>query len=87
MSKVMMTIGTAGRSPSVEDIKQQFNLDDDEIDPDFGVVEIDPDANLYTVLVEEQAAAKVQPTREWTTAGPYANPRIAPFGPPEGGEG
>jgi hypothetical protein len=64
MAKVMMAVGTAGRSPSVEDIKRQFNLDDDEIDPDFGVVEIDPDAHLYTVLVEEQASTKIQPTRE-----------------------
>jgi hypothetical protein len=87
MGKVMMTIATPGPSPSMEDIKQQFNLDDDEIDADFGVVEIDPDAHLYTVLVEEQASTKIQPTPEWKTTGPYANPRIAPFGPPEASEG
>ena len=53
----------------------------EEIDAEFGVVPIDPDNHLYTVLVDEQASARVagQPGVE----GPFSNPRIEPFGPPQ----
>lgn len=83
MSKVMMTITGSGGAPSLEEIKQQYNLGEDEIDPSFGVVEVDPEERLYTIMVEQDAAAKVQGSNDWATAGPYANPRIATFGPSE----
>jgi hypothetical protein len=82
MAKLMMTIQCSGAVPTLEEVRRQFALAEDEIDAAFGVVEIDPSAHLYTILVEESATSKIQPTGGWDVAGPYSNPRIAPFGPP-----
>lgn len=82
MAKVMMTLRSPGAAPSVEEVKRRYGLQDDEIDPQFGVVETDPADHLYTILVEDSAASKVS-GQGWETAGPYSNPRIEPFGPPE----
>jgi hypothetical protein len=67
----------------MEDVRARFGLTADEIDTDFGVVEIDPEDHLYTVLVEQSAAGKLVPSGDWDVSGPFSNPRIAPFGPPE----
>ena len=83
MSKVMMTIQSPGKKPNLESVKQRYGLAADEIDPEFGVVEIDPADGTYTVLVDERAASKLGSDADWTVRGPYANPRIEPFGPPE----
>ena len=83
MTKLMITLQIAGKAPTIDDIQTRYGLTDDEIDKSFGVVEIDPEDSLYTILVEETAVAKVKPSEEIDVKGPYANPRIAPFGPPE----
>jgi len=83
MAKVMMTIQSSGKAPTVQSVKERYGLTDDEIDPQFGVVAVDPDAELYTVLVEDQAAPKLGSQADWSVKGPYSNPRIEPFGPPE----
>jgi hypothetical protein len=82
MAKVMMTIQTTDSAPTVEELRHRYALAEDEIDPAFGVVEVDPAQHIFTVLVEESAAAKMAPTERWKVAGPYANPSIEPFGPP-----
>ena len=66
------TLGAAAR---------KLGLEEGELDPDFGVVEIDPAAHKYTVLVDESAAERA--SRVPGVEGPYANPRIEPFGPPQ----
>jgi hypothetical protein len=83
MAKAMMTIRPTGDVPTLSEIQRQFGLTDDEVDHDFGVVGIDPSDRLFTFLVEETAARKVSSTDRWDIEGPYANPRIEPFGPPE----
>jgi hypothetical protein len=62
-------------------------LSDHQIDVGFGVVEVDPDDHFDTILVEDRAAQKFQPTVEWRTEGPDSNARIAPFGPRENSGG
>ena len=84
MAKVMVTIHGPDTPPTIADVRDRYGLSQDEIDASFGVVEIDPDEQVYTVLVEEEAAAKIQSNDEWRTEGPFSNPRIEPFGPPEG---
>ena len=79
----MVTIRAADNPPTIEDLRRRYALREDEIDASFGVVEVDPADHLYAVLVEESAAAKIQPSESWTVEGPYSNPRIQPFGPPE----
>lgn len=83
MSKVMVTIQTPDVPPTIDDLRHRYELAEDDIDPTFGVVEIDPEDHLYTVLVEESAAAKIQTNEDWQIEGPYSNPRIETFGPPE----
>jgi hypothetical protein len=83
MTKVMVTIRARTGPPTVEAVIERYRLGPDDIDSDYGLVEIDPADHLYVILVEPDAAARIQPTEQWETAGPYSNPRIAPFGPPE----
>jgi hypothetical protein len=50
-------------------------------DADFGVVPVDPRNHTYAVLVDAPTAERLG--AESGTSGPFANPRIEPFGPPE----
>jgi hypothetical protein len=83
MSTLMVTFQAPGKPPDVESIKQRYGLSDDEIDKDFGVVEIDPTDHTYTILVDEKAVSKVTSTADWKVTGSFSNPRIEPFGPPQ----
>ena len=83
MAKVMVTIQARGDPPTIEGLRRRYKLRENEIDASFGVVEVDPAEHVYTVLVDEKAAAKITPTENWKVEGPYSNPRIQPFGPPE----
>lgn len=79
---VMMTLRCEGEAPSVKTIRERFSLAETEIDESFGVVEVDPKHHIYTFLVAEEAADKIEPGGEWVIEGPYANPQVEPFGPP-----
>ena len=81
MSKVMVTLSGHGQGLSLSDVKHRFDLADDDLDPDFGVVEIDPDAHVYTVLVEENAAQRLREADVHGVSGPFSNPVIGAFGP------
>ena len=83
MAKVMLTIQWPQGQPSLEGIQQLFSLADDEVDRDFGLIEVDPAEHLFTFLVEEGSPAKVQPGAGYRVSGPFSNPRIEPFGPPQ----
>jgi hypothetical protein len=82
MGKVMITLTSTQGAPTVEEIERKFSLTPDDIDRQFGVVEVDDLACEYTILVEERAVPRIRSTEEWTVSGPFSNPRIAPFGPP-----
>lgn len=82
MAKVMLSF-KATPTPSIEQVKRRFGLADDEIDAAFGVIEVDPDDHLLTILVEQSAAARVTGDPGWTGEGPFADPKIEPFGPPK----
>ena len=49
------------------------------------MVPIDPAERLYTILVDEAAAARIADAPQ--VEGVFGNPRIEPFGPPEQGPG
>jgi hypothetical protein len=80
MPDVMMTVELDPEAATVEKAAERLGIPQEQIDPEFGVVSIDPEQHLYTVLVDEQAAeaASGRPGVE----GPFSNPRIEPFGPP-----
>ncbi len=83
MPRVMVTIQAPDEPPTIDGLRRRYGLTEREIDASFGVVEVDPVEHVYTVLVEDSAVAKIQPNENWTVEGPYSNPRIEPFGPPE----
>jgi hypothetical protein len=77
----MLTLELAPGEATTATVRRKLGLRSGELDPSFGIVEIDPRKNLYTVLVDEKAAERVigQPG----VKGPHSNPPIEPFGPPE----
>jgi hypothetical protein len=83
MGKVMVNITSPSGQPSLAEIQNRYGISAEELDREFGVVAVDPEANVYTVLVDEQAAAKITPDAEWNVEGPFSNPKIEPFGPPQ----
>ncbi len=114
----MVTIQTDEGSgvPTLSSVRHRYGLDPEDLDEQFGVVQVDPADHLYVVLAEPEAAAIIleaavpepehgqatdsdDPTDDrkppaalddgrdsWQTEGPFSNPRIAPFGPPEADE-
>ncbi len=76
MSKMLYSVNWKGEKPSLEQVAKKYGFKTDDIDQDFGVVEIDPQDNLYSILVEEDAVA---PKAAKDIKGPFSNPRIEPF--------
>ena len=76
----MMTVRLEPQEANLAQALAKLGLNEADVDPNFGLVSLDPGANLYAVLVDEAAVAKVQPGED--VKGPYSNPRIEPFGPP-----
>jgi len=83
MSKVMLTIRAPEGAPTVPEIVSRYGLQPGEIDEQFGVIGIDPKDHAYTILVEPSAAQKIQPDKKWEISGPFSNPKIEPFWPPQ----
>ena len=78
MSKLLYTLRLDPQDASPQGVTKLLNLDVGDLDEDFGVVPIDPDKSLYSILVDERA---VPSTNEAVgdVKGPFANPRIEPF--------
>ncbi|MEV8637735.1 hypothetical protein AB0395_39425 [Streptosporangium sp. NPDC051023] len=70
------------RLPSQATLEQaihRLDLREEEVDTGYGLVLIDPDQGLYGLRVTEAAARRIDPA---AGGGPYADPRIEPYGPP-----
>jgi hypothetical protein len=85
MPRVMVTLRLDPEQASLPEVRRLLDLADDEVDPAFGVVNISPAEHLYTILVDEAAAARVAGAP--AVEGVFGNPRIEPYGPPEGDQG
>lgn len=81
MANVLVTVKLGSAQPSLEEVARHLNVSQTELDPDFGVVLIDPENLTYAVMVDERAA--VDAAKSEGAAGPFSNPRIEPMGPPE----
>jgi hypothetical protein len=76
----LMTVTIPGESPGIARAAAALGVAPDAVDKAFGVVSIDPARNLYAVQVREDALqGKAKKTKDFE--GPFANPRIEPFGP------
>jgi hypothetical protein len=81
MARVMVTLRLDPEQATLEEVRRLLGLAADEVDPAFGVVNISPAEHLYTILVDEGAAARI--AGHDLVEGVYGNPRVEPFGPPE----
>jgi hypothetical protein len=81
VSKSLFTVKLPPKEATLEDAKKRLNLGEGEIDEDYGLVEIDPASQLYALMIDDTAAARLEGIK--TVQGPFANPRIETFGPPE----
>jgi hypothetical protein len=81
VSKVMVTVKLDPQRASLADARELLGVDPDAFDQDFGVISVSPDEDLYAVLVEHDAVADMKPDER--VSGPYSNPPIEPFGPPQ----
>jgi hypothetical protein len=86
MAVVMVTLRLPPEQATLEEVRRLLGLSPEEVDPAFGVVNISPAEHLYTILVDEAAAARI--ANADPVQGVFSNPRIEPFGPegePDGG--
>lgn len=79
---VMFTIEWPRGEPSLADVAHALHVQESDLDPSFGVVLIDPGTHEYTVLCRSPACASVRQP-EPNVKGPYSNPGVGTFGPPE----
>jgi hypothetical protein len=79
---VLITVTLPPRS-TIEDAQRRLGLADDEVDTAYGLVPVDPAHGTYALLVTEAAGARLQgaPEARGSYQGPFANPKIEPFGP------
>lgn len=82
MSKVMVTLKLDPKHASLAKVRESLGIDSEEIDDDFGVIALQPEENLYAILVDQNAADRVNGIEG--VEGPFSNPRIESFGPPQG---
>ena len=81
MPRVMVTLRLDPEQATLDEVRRLLGLDEGEVDPAFGVVNISPAEHLYTILVDEAAASRVAGADP--VEGVSGNPRIEPFGPPQ----
>ena len=86
MSKLLMTVNLA-RAKSLAAAARKLGVPARSLDADYGVVEVDPDLNLFAVQVEAAALAAASGAlraNDGKFHGPFSNPRIQTFGPRTG---
>jgi hypothetical protein len=77
----MVTVKLEPSEATLTKVAEKLHVSTDDLDPSFGVVELDREKKLYTVLVDERIATEVESAEG--VVGIYSNPPIEPFGPPE----
>ena len=82
MHGVMFTIAFPGGRPSLREASFRLGVEASALDDSFGVALIDSCRGLYAVMVNEHAAAGLH-TQGVELEGPFSNPAIGTFGPPE----
>ena len=81
MAHLLLTCRLASTEATIESAARCLGVDADAIDPGFGVVLIDPADGKYAVMVDEEVVERA--VNRDGVEGPFANPKIEPFGPPE----
>jgi hypothetical protein len=75
----LMTVHGKGAPPTLAEAAAQLGVHVSALNPDFGVILIDPDREIYTVEVDvDQTGGIAEPGDSF--GGPYSNPDIEPLG-------
>jgi hypothetical protein len=82
LGHVLLTCQLAGDEATIEAAAAQLSVPTDALDPEFGVVLVDPEAGTYAVMVDEGHVGDA--VAQADVEGPWSNPRIEPFGPADG---
>lgn len=80
---VMLTVELSLANATLAAARELLDLAPDEVDEEFGLVPVNPVKGTYAILVTATAGSRAHGVSG--AAGPYANPRIEPFGPPQAG--
>jgi len=86
MGKLMFQFEHPEGAPELEEVLTTYGLSREEVDEDFGIIPVDRERSIYTILVDEDAAERLRSSEESSQGGVtgiFSNPRIEPFGPPE----
>jgi hypothetical protein len=78
---VLITVELPRGTSSVEAAAKALGVNPTSIDPSFGVRVIDPASGKYAIMLDESAVKGALDRKG--VSGPFANPRIEPFGPPK----
>jgi hypothetical protein len=79
--KAMMTVHSEGGPPTLDQAARQLGVTVEAVDKIFGVVLIDPKQSLYSVQVDAERLPSETASESYR--GPFSNPHIEPFGPPQ----
>ena len=82
MAKIMLTLQNCSEDLSLEEVMQDLQLEAEEVDQEFGLQPLPPTPGDYVILVEEAAASRID-RDQFNVSGPYSDPEIETFGPPE----
>lgn len=78
--RMLLVTVTLPRGAAMKQALEELGLSASEVDEAYGLVPVDPDQDLYAVLVTEPAAARLANHGDVAGyAGPFANPEIEPF--------
>lgn len=72
----LLSVEGFSEMPTIEAVAISLGVSQDQIDPDFGVVLVDPRVGAYCVMLKEDVPLNLPGNDN----GPWANPTIGPLG-------
>ena len=84
--KVLVTVrlpGEIAEDATPESVAAFLGIAVSEMNVAFGVVPIDPGNGLFSLMIPMESLESLSQDMRARFEGPFANPKIAPFRPPE----